>query len=313
MKRPIISGSLILILSMACEEKKKTVWKPVQPSPGPSETISSPDIHLPAVPSPVQDDPPIEAPKDKISLESPEPAASPGEPGPVSLAAKTLPVPIVKYEDVSTRDLAEGSANELKNESLARIREKAMQRAKEWTDDKATNKDSSSSEGTTIAKVEPNESLSEEQDAEASPPSPAAELPLDEPVSINRNIDRKSRRDLDLRFAAAVVKAKAGRLVDAKNDFLSICQSGHAHACHKFAWYEEQGGNRPNALRFYRAACDNGLGKSCNNLAFQFEKEKNFEKALELYAMGCMDKHEASCNSLKRIREEQSSEGLRTR
>ena len=34
MKRYIISGSLIFIMSMACEEKKKTVRKTVQPELG---------------------------------------------------------------------------------------------------------------------------------------------------------------------------------------------------------------------------------------------------------------------------------------
>ncbi|RZA23035.1 MAG: hypothetical protein EOP10_13835 [Proteobacteria bacterium] len=319
MKRYIISGSLILIMSMACEEKKKTVRKPVQPMPVTSEVTSSPEINLPSIVTPPSEDP-IEAPKDKITSvdKTPSPVIKPSEPEPISLAAKTLPIPTVKYEDVSSRDLAEGSANEMKDEGLARIREKAVQRAKELEEEQSTapvDADAAvTAEGAKLAMTEPSEPASAvtEPVAEVSSEQ-SAELPLEEPVTINQSIDKKTKKKLDIRFTAAVAKAKAGKVEMAKNEFLSICQSGHAHACHKFAWYEEQSGNQLNATRFYRAACDNGLGKSCNNLAFQFEQKKNFDKALELYAKGCMDKHEASCQSLKRIREEQKSEELKTR
>ncbi|RZA11183.1 MAG: hypothetical protein EOP10_33510, partial [Proteobacteria bacterium] len=249
MKRYIISGSLILIMSMACEEKKKTARKPVQPMPVTSEVTSSPEINLPSIVTPSSEDP-IEAPKDKISAveKTSAPIVKEVEAEPIALAAKTLPIPTVKYEDVSSRDLAEGSANEVKDESLARIREKALQRAKELEDEQtnpaAHVEAAPTTEGIKVAMTEPSEPASAVSDTTADFPSEAAaELPLEEPVSIQPSIDKKMKKNLYLRFTAAVAKAKAGRVEIAKNEFLNICQSGHAHACHKFAWYEEQSGN----------------------------------------------------------------------
>ena len=54
-------------MSMACEEKKKTVRRPVQPMTVTSEVTSSPEINLPSIVTPPVQKDPIEAPKDKIS------------------------------------------------------------------------------------------------------------------------------------------------------------------------------------------------------------------------------------------------------
>ena len=139
---------------------------------------------------------------------------------------------------------------------------------------------------------------------------PVLDIPAD-PIPVEASAERKPSYAIETKFGHALALVKKGLLGDAKNEFLSICQSGHAHACHKFAWYEEKAGNSLNATRFYDAACESGLGKSCNNLAFQYERKKDYERAVEHYARGCLDKHRASCDSMKRLRERQKLNGIR--
>ena len=216
------------------------------------------------------------------------------------------------------RLLAEGSRDEAKDVGLAKIKEKALLRSKELqgVDDDT---EVSARAGKKVAMADPEatpatESATPSVLAPASPSEAPADAVTDDAVVIKSDaIDAKTARRLDQSFRKAHALAKSGKVGAAKNLFLNICQAGHAHACHKFAWYEELAGNTANATRFYRAACDNGLGKSCNNLAFQFEQKKDYDKALDLYARGCKDKHEASCKSLKRIREEQRQDTPKAR
>lgn len=323
MKRYILSGSILLALSMACEEKKKIVRRPAEPQVPLTEVTSSPEINLPSLNASPSETKTIETTKEPIVV------SKAAEPEKMALAAKTVPPPTVHYEDVTSRVLAEGSANERKNLGLERIREKAQARAREWEAEAEAKAEAAAqaeaqagseheaeslaagemTPGAKVAMVEPSTPASEVMDDN----SPAAELPMEESVKVNQNLDRKTSKALDVRFHKAMALVKAHRMEEAKNEFLSICQAGHAHACHKFAWYEEQAGNKANASRFYRAACDNGLGKACNNLAFQYEQKKNYEEALSFYSRGCLEKHAASCNSLKRVQDEQKIEGLKTR
>ena len=83
-------------------------------------------------------------------------------------------VQAVKYEDVTIRDLAEGSANEIKDESLARIREKALARAKELEEEQ-TNPEAHveaqlQAEGIKVAMAEPSEPTSAVSDTTAGCP-----------------------------------------------------------------------------------------------------------------------------------------------
>lgn len=260
MKRYIVSGLIMLALSMACEEKKK-VRRVAAPEVQLTEVTSSPEINLPTV-----------ATHEARSTEEPE-----TESEKISLSAKTAPI---QYEDVASKVLAEGSVNEIKDEGLERIREKALARARELE-----------AEEVAIAKVEPS---TENQDSEE------ASLPA-------AKVDAKEvRPDLEAKFQKALVLVSLLKVEQAKNAFLNLCQAGHAHACHKFAWYEEKAGNKANASRFYQAACNNGLGKSCNNLAFQFEQKRSYAEAIALYTRGCDEKHEASCDNLERITNEQA-------
>lgn len=331
MRRYIITGAILLALSMACEEKKRVV--PAEPAPK-EVVLSAPvEISLPSVEteSKTVDTAPVE--KEKTA-----PAK------PMKMAAKALPNPApVKYEDVSQRVLEEGSRDEASAIGLEKIREKAQQRSKELQEAEDKAEADRLAEEAQAAKIK----ASAEAEAKASEAAKIDEINLptvedtgtkvavldpeaantavaetveevkapvsEEAVMKSGKVDSKTMKTLEAKFKKAQGLAKTGDVEGAKNLFLSICQSGHAHACHKFAWYEEQAGNTANASRFYRAACDNGLGKSCNNLAFQFEQSKAFDKALDLYAKGCMEKHEASCTSLKRIREEQLQENLQTR
>ncbi|MBC7531279.1 MAG: sel1 repeat family protein [Oligoflexus sp.] len=362
MRRYIITGTLLLGLSMACEEKKKT-RSVSAPPPAPEIVLSSPiEIALPSVPSeaPVPD---VEATKEKVVEQ--EKAAEPK----MALAAKVVPPSSpIQYEDVSSRVLAEGSRDEAKDVGLAKIREKALLRMKEMQDSETAEVEKIKADEAKAEQIVANEKAAAEAAAKAQetasiPVEAAAATPVEalaspvkendkvledvgskvamvapeemntaetqvvseaskdqtealEPVAIKKSrLDTKTAKALEIKFRKAREMARVGEVEAAKNLFLTICQAGHAHACHKFAWYEEQAGNTQNATRFYRAACDNGLGKSCNNLAFQFEQIKVYAKALELYAKGCAEKHEASCISVKRIHEEQEQEkaNLQTR
>jgi hypothetical protein len=333
MRRYIITGAILLALSMACEEKKKIRVVPAEPAPK-EVVLSAPvEISLPSVETESKTVGSTSAEADKASLEKP-----------IKMAAKALPsVAPVKYEDVSQRVLEEGSRDEASALGLAKIREKAQQRSKELQEAeekaeadrlaeeaqaariKATaeaeakaaeaaksdeiNLPSIEDAGTKVAILDPEAAESTVQEAVAEVKAPVSE----EAVMKSGKADSKTMKALEAKFRKAQGLAKTGDVEAAKNLFLIACQSGHAHACHKFAWYEEQAGNTANASRFYRAACDNGLGKSCNNLAFQFEQTESYDQALELYAKGCKEKHQASCTSLKRIRDEQMQENLKTR
>lgn len=368
MRRYIITGTMLLALSMACEEKKKTRSVSASP-PAPEIVLSSPiEIALPSVPSeaPVPDVETtkvksIDSEKDKVVEQ--EKAAEPK----LALAAKVVPsISPVRYEDVSSRVLAEGSRDEAKDVGLAKIREKALLRMKEMQDSEAAEVEKIKADEAKAEQIVANEKAAAEaavkaQETASIPLEATAATPVEalaspvkekvpedvgakiamvapeemnaaetqvvseasedqtealEPVVIkNSKLNTKTAKALEIKFRKAREMARVGKVEAAKNLFLTICQAGHAHACHKFAWYEEQAGNTQNATRFYRAACDNGLGKSCNNLAFQFEQIKVYDKALELYVKGCAEKHEASCISVKRIHEEQEQEkaNLQTR
>ncbi|RYZ57002.1 MAG: hypothetical protein EOP07_11110 [Proteobacteria bacterium] len=335
MRRYIITGAILLALSMACEEKKKKRVVPAEPAPK-EVVLSAPvEISLPSVETESKTVETAAAEKDKTAPVKP-----------MKLAAKALPSSApVKYEDVSQRVLEEGSRDEASAIGLEKIREKAQQRSKELQEAedkaeadrlaeeaqaakiKATAEAEAAAKATDISKVEEIELPSVEDngtkvavlDPEAANTAVSetvedVKAPIaEEAVMKSGKVDSKTMKSLEAKFKKAQGLAKKGDVEGAKNLFLNACQSGHAHACHKFAWYEEQAGNTANASRFYRAACDNGLGKSCNNLAFQFEQSKVWDKALDLYAKGCMEKHEASCTSLKRIREEQLQENLQAR
>lgn len=124
-------------------------------------------------------------------------------------------------------------------------------------------------------------------------------LPNEDGVSVDAE-----RSKGDALYVKARIQANKGRFQAARDLYLASCQAGFSEGCHKFAWHEEQAGNRANARQFYRQACEGGLGKSCNNLAFHFERDKNWDKALDYYATACMKKHEPSCQNLKRLRDE---------
>lgn len=103
-----------------------------------------------------------------------------------------------------------------------------------------------------------------------------------------------------------------GNVPMAKKHYLDACQLGHFHACHKFAYFEQQAGNATNALRFYKVACDQGIQKSCNNFALASEQLGMLEQAKNFYARACLDKHSLSCSNLKRVMElERSQESPR--
>ncbi len=268
MWRYIVTGSLLMTLSMGCEEKKTNHPKPPAP---PEKTVEQ----KPATPV-------------NETVQTPV----------MALQAKVVPEP-VHYEDVTARVFAEGKAKEKQDQALEKIKEKALARLKQMQAE--------------AEEQVADSQIAEEHDAEMPETQSSADMKTDdgaEGVAEGKSeakADPRSVKDqeLELVFRKARDLAKFGRIEEAKAEFLNACQAGHAHACHKFAWYEEHAGNMANALRFYRAACDGGLGKSCNNLAFQFERQKIWDKAADLYAKGCMDKHEAACVSLKRVREEQ--------
>lgn len=313
MRHYITTGTILLLLSMACEEKKQA--RRVEAPPTTNEVVLSSPVAI-ALPSVNSES------TEKETAATPQPT--------LTMAAKVLPSP-VQYEDVANRVLAEGSRDEAKDESLAKIREKALLRLKAMQAKAKTQAEKSDAQDQETADTPKEEAPMESQEleskvamvdaeglraSEAQVLGEAAKDPMegDEAAVISsRKIDAKTAKMLEIQFRKARDLAKAGKVEAAKNIFLSVCQAGHAHACHKFAWYEEQAGNSQNATRFYRAACDNGLGKSCNNLAFQFEQKKIYDKALEFYARGCMEKHEAACTSLKRIHEEQLQDDLKTR
>ncbi len=348
MKLYITAGAILLMLGMACEDRKRVEYKkPLETPPTVTEVTSSPEVNLPSVALMPHESAPTETHVDQTTQEknaAPSSADSASE-KPIKLAAKIAPV---QYEDVAGRVLAEGSANEKKDEGLQKIREKAHERAKAELEvevekneqlqaikNKVSEVSESShpevqlpvvelesapaheAEGAKVAMVSEDETVTNPeptntqsnaeapQETKVSKLEGPAELPLESPVPFRKNLDKTTNRALEKRFQKAVAKAKSGKTDEAKSEFLEICQSGHAHSCHKFAWYEEQGGNPANASRFYKAACENGLGKACNNLAFQFEQKKDYGSALELYAKACTEKHIASCKSLNRIREEQ--------
>ena len=316
MRLYLVSGSILLALSWACVDKKKTVRRTVQPIAQPTELASSPEINLPSIQESTQ-----------VSSRSKDNKADT-----ISLAAKTIPRPPVRYENVAERILAEGNANELKDEGLSRIREKAMLRARKL-DASANIKDEKRLGDAVRSEDKPSSLQAERHLAMAVPEEPVTELdapaPVEheapvasktetdseispsDPITLTPSIAPKNAKGLELRFHKALTLVKQGKVDQARNEFLSLCQSGHAHACHKFAWYEGQARNHLNSIRFYATACDKGIGKSCNNLAFQFERTKDYEKAADLYAKGCMNKHRSSCESLKRLQSKQKIEGLK--
>ncbi|MBC7658374.1 MAG: hypothetical protein H7249_01555 [Chitinophagaceae bacterium] len=311
MRRYIATGIMILAMNTACEEKKKPVVIPVDRSK--DIVLANPvEISLPTVSTDVREKAaPIEKPMTLSAKALPVEAKA----APVSTPVVATPAP-VRYEDVTSTVLAEGSRNEVMDEGIAKIKEKALLRLKELqSDEDATESEADKAptrDDEKVAVAEPQAAESTKPAEESAPDAkamPSIDLPAkdEEPLAAvkTKQVDSKTAKALEIRFNKARNLAKVGKVEAAKSLFLDICQAGHAHACHKFAWYEELAGNTANATRFYRAACDNGLGKSCNNLAFQFEQKKNYDKALDLYAKGCMDKHEASCTSLKRIREGQ--------
>ncbi len=312
MRRYIITGTIVLSISIACVEKNKARHHPM-PAPRDDVVNTSPvEISLPAVVNEaVEAERTTEAEKEPETLkgETPVVEAAPQAAAHSQMAAKILPAPSpVQYEDVTGRLLAEGSRDEAKNISLEKIREKALLRLKEM---QAEEENAAAQKvGAKVAMMEP---AVENESAPEDGLKPEATEATEAPLIKSRRTDAKATKTLQNQFKKARALGKAGNIEAAKNLYLRACQSGFAQACHKFAWYEEQAGNLANAARFYRAACDNGLGKSCNNLAFQFERQKIYDKALDLYSRGCSEKHEASCASLKRIREELLQNDLKAR
>jgi len=303
MRRYIITGSILLSLSMACEEKKKTRFVPAPTSAVETVAPSPVDISLPSV---VTDVEPVRTETSAAEQNQELPKTEAEASAPMKMAAKIIPNPApIQYEDVSSRVLAEGSRDEAVRIRLDEIREKALLRMKKMQAEEE--RAAAQKVGAKIAMVEP------ETDADSvDPDETKAEAKTNLSPKAGK-ADLKANKAQTAQYTKAKALAKAGKIDAAKALFLTVCQSGYAHACHKFAWYEEQAGNVDNASQFYRSACDGGLGKSCNNLAFQFERQKVYDKALDLYDRGCKERHDASCTSLKRIKEELSQDGLKTR
>jgi len=102
-------------------------------------------------------------------------------------------------------------------------------------------------------------------------------------------------------YNQALKAIEDGQLDNAMALYLTSCQFGWIHSCHRYGWHLERHANPAGARAFYALACTHGIHKSCNNIGTIAEKDGHLQDAKNFYAQACERQNRAACTSLSRI------------
>ena len=102
-------------------------------------------------------------------------------------------------------------------------------------------------------------------------------------------------------YNEAIIAIREGELERAMAYYLSSCQLGWVHSCHRYGWHLERHGNHQNARQFYELACTRGILKSCNNIGAYAETTSNWSDAKNYYSLACLKRHDVACKNLVRV------------